>query len=364
VSYVAEPDPGKTLIAYVLMHEGQTELLDEHIHVPMPLGVLPLSLGSQIDDATADTPLDADLFGFWDVVDSILKKITWANIKATLKTYFDTLYLTDAPSDGDQYARQDGAWEVISAAPAPDADAIHDNVAGEINAITEKTTLHDDDLFLIEDSEDSYAKKYVKFSNTGGGGGGITNGYELLVNETFGSLTNWTQVSGSWSVSGNILSKAGSGSALLRLDSEQWIGSSCIIEVEIRWVSDPTTDSNAGIWHYWDGTNGNNALTNRIQRNSSGTPYFQVQQEKAGVIAYNTVSLGSFTANQWYTLRVVYGSICTVQVDGGRKSAVNIATGSDFPAFRKAQYVGLKVGDASGAAVDFRNFKLWTLIEP
>ena len=71
VSYVAEPDPGKTLIAYVLMHEGQTELLDEHIHVPMPLGVLPLSSGSQITDATADTPLDADEWGFWDVVDMV-----------------------------------------------------------------------------------------------------------------------------------------------------------------------------------------------------------------------------------------------------------------------------------------------------
>lgn len=39
-----------------------------------------------------DTPLDADVFSFWDVVDSVRKKITWANTKATLKTYFDSLY--------------------------------------------------------------------------------------------------------------------------------------------------------------------------------------------------------------------------------------------------------------------------------
>ncbi len=38
-------------------------------------------------------------------------------------------------------------------------DAIHDNVAGEIAAITEKTTLVDADMILIEDSEDSNNKK-------------------------------------------------------------------------------------------------------------------------------------------------------------------------------------------------------------
>lgn len=55
---------------------------------------------------------------------------------------------------------------------ATDDYAIHDNVSGEISAITEKTTPVDDDILLIEDSEDSYAKKKVKFSNLPSGGGG------------------------------------------------------------------------------------------------------------------------------------------------------------------------------------------------
>lgn len=46
--------------------------------------------------ATADAktePADADTFGLIDSADSsTLKKLSWANIKATLKTYFDTLY--------------------------------------------------------------------------------------------------------------------------------------------------------------------------------------------------------------------------------------------------------------------------------
>lgn len=48
-----------------------------------------------------------------------------------------------------------------------DNDAIHDNVAGEINAITEKTTPIGADLGLIEDSADSNNKKKVQLSNWG-----------------------------------------------------------------------------------------------------------------------------------------------------------------------------------------------------
>ena len=55
-----------------------------------------------------------------------------------------------------------------------DENAIHDDVAGEINAITEKTSVVDDDILIIEDSEDSFNKKKVLASNVGTGGGGTT----------------------------------------------------------------------------------------------------------------------------------------------------------------------------------------------
>lgn len=52
------------------------------------------SAGGLINSATAkSTPVDADMFGLMDsAASNILKKLSWLNIKATLKTYFDTLY--------------------------------------------------------------------------------------------------------------------------------------------------------------------------------------------------------------------------------------------------------------------------------
>lgn len=57
-----------------------------------------LLTGATLGDALAScsaktTPVDADVVGLGDSADSgILKKLTWSNIKATLKTYFDPLY--------------------------------------------------------------------------------------------------------------------------------------------------------------------------------------------------------------------------------------------------------------------------------
>ena len=52
------------------------------------------SIGTLINGAYGKTtPVDADYVGLMDSNDlNILKKLSWANIKATLKTYFDALY--------------------------------------------------------------------------------------------------------------------------------------------------------------------------------------------------------------------------------------------------------------------------------
>ena len=50
-----------------------------------------------------------------------------------------------------------------------DDDAIHDNVAGEINAIASKASPADADILLIEDSADSFSKKKIRVDAITGG---------------------------------------------------------------------------------------------------------------------------------------------------------------------------------------------------
>jgi hypothetical protein len=58
-----------------------------------------ISIASEIHAATnKSTPVDSDEVGIWDSVTGMLNHVTWANIKATLKTYFDTLYIYTPPS--------------------------------------------------------------------------------------------------------------------------------------------------------------------------------------------------------------------------------------------------------------------------
>jgi len=57
-------------------------------------GATLVSHGALIDSATGKTtPVNGDYVGLMDsAASNVLKKLSWANIKATLKTYFDTLY--------------------------------------------------------------------------------------------------------------------------------------------------------------------------------------------------------------------------------------------------------------------------------
>jgi hypothetical protein len=64
------------------------------------------TIGALINGATdKSTPVDADYVGLMDsAASNALKKLSWANIKATLKSYFDGLYFIVAGKSGGQTA--------------------------------------------------------------------------------------------------------------------------------------------------------------------------------------------------------------------------------------------------------------------
>jgi hypothetical protein len=66
------------------------------------------------------TPVDADEVGIWDSISGLLNRLSWVNIKATLKTYFDTLYLAlVAPgTSGNVLTSNGSAWTSVANAAA------------------------------------------------------------------------------------------------------------------------------------------------------------------------------------------------------------------------------------------------------
>ena len=175
------------------------------------------TIGSLLNGASAATPNDTDLVA--TVESSVLKKITWTNVKAFFKTYFDTLYpsgsgTSTGTNTGDNAANTtsnsyaDGkvsdiaydatSWDAVTGI-APSKNAVRDKIVamdsaialntakvtnathtGEVTgsgvltvdktAITNKTavTIDTADYVLISDSSDSGNLKKGLVSDLGG----------------------------------------------------------------------------------------------------------------------------------------------------------------------------------------------------
>lgn len=66
-----------------------------------------------------------------------------------------------------------------SSGPRTDEDAIHKNISGEIDNISEKTSPSGSDVVLIEDSQDSNTKKKVQISNLPAASGGLPSATQV-----------------------------------------------------------------------------------------------------------------------------------------------------------------------------------------
>lgn len=112
--------------------------------------------GSIAGAAAKTTPVDADTVGLIDSADSsILKQLSWANIKATLKTYLDTLYVALTGNQTVAGIKTFSSFPVTpSSAPTTDYQAankkyVDDNAGGGGIAAEEEKT----DNYTILDAE-------------------------------------------------------------------------------------------------------------------------------------------------------------------------------------------------------------------
>jgi hypothetical protein len=88
------PDGSTTLtLALTINANGTINIPTGKTYTVNGVEYVSAKLGDAIHSATGKTtPVDADELALWDSVSSAIKKLTWGNLKATLKTYFDGLY--------------------------------------------------------------------------------------------------------------------------------------------------------------------------------------------------------------------------------------------------------------------------------
>lgn len=230
--------------------------------------------------------------------------------------------------------------------PASDANAIHDNVASEISALTEKTTPISGDLLVIEDSADSNNKKKLQVGNLASVSGTIS--WSQVINESGASFTNWTGVSGTWSSDGTVIKQTNtSATARYAIYNPKVVTSLIVFEAEIQLRSSGALRL-GGILV---GVNSSGVGGADI-RLDEGNDLIQLENSSTVILSISA----TIAVNTWYKVRVVKSGIdISVYLDGTLKATAAVTSGADVT------YVGLY---SYQAEVWYRNIKAWNLNLP
>jgi hypothetical protein len=116
-----------------------------------------------------------------------------------------------------------------------DERAIHDDIAGEVNALTEKTIPVDADLVIIEDSAGGNVKKKAKLGNLPGGSGG---------GSSTGVMPSWQDFTPVWTTTGTAPS-LGNGTL-----EGKWLHYGKMVIVKFHFAAGSTTTFGTGTWRF------------------------------------------------------------------------------------------------------------------
>lgn len=184
-----------------------------------------------------------------------------------------------------------------------------------------------------------------------GGGAGTGGGLEWTqwLDEDGTSLTNWDDISGTWTVDSSVIKQTDTADTPHRAAYVDVVPSGMlVIDAEIQ-VRSSTAGTYGGILCGFDGRADNDGgLIVRLNGNTD-----DVEIEKDSVSDNVSFPSGVTVANSWVSLRIVrVAQTATVYVGGLNVGSSHISPGSHFG----VQHVGLF---ARKAEVWFRNVKSW-----
>lgn len=303
----------------------------------------------------------SDVFVIEDSIDSYIKKKVYANNLSTTDSDAihdnvsgeinavtekaspvgaDVLLIEDS---ADTYAKKRVQITNLPAGSATDNNAIHDNVSGEIALITEKTTLADNDLLLIEDSAASNAKKSVKVSNLPGGG-----------NETF--IEDWSNDPGGaegdlWfpDDGGIVYRYPAAGTAMYRGPLFNLTPPNIN---DFAWINQDNADVDLGLAPFiylYDGPNG---MGYHILKKSAPTTPYQVTAGIMGLgfgVNYSMFGIGwrDSTDGKLALFRIFYGAGWEIQANYASDPDTDIGTyyGTYLPGLPHVAWMRIKIQD-------------------
>lgn len=142
-------------------------------------------IGTLISGATGKTtPVDADTFGLSDsAASNVLKSLTWANLKATLKTYFDTLY--QAAGSSGSWLNKTANYTMVS------ANRVSANTSGGVFTLTLPATPATGDWVEITDGGGAWATNALTIARNGSTIMGLSENMTASTNnDSFGLVYN------------------------------------------------------------------------------------------------------------------------------------------------------------------------------